>query len=277
MKKTGKRTEKIRFLPTESILPNPLLAGRKMRDPALESLADSIDRYGILQPLLVQRSPWGYRLLCGSRRLRAAKSLGMSHVPCRVLQLSDREAGEITLAENLNRLPLAPFEEAVTADHLLKTYPYRLGELADRVGENPSALSAKLRLLRFSPEERKLLFRYGLSTEYAEPLLHLRETELRLYAIRQIGENRLPLKDTRELCLSLALHPEEFMPPVRPHPQPRPAKVRRFVVKDFGFFTNSLDRAIGSLRQAGFEVETEKIDGGDYLSYSIRIPKFKMG
>ena len=274
MKTIGKRTEKIRFLPVGKILPNPVGCTRKMRDGDLDRLADSIKHYGILQPLLVSRCAFGFQLLCGSRRLQAARLAGLDRVPCREVQFSPKEAGELFLAENLNRRGLTPLEEALSADRLTREFPYRQGELAERVGETPSELSAKLRILRFTSQERQLLIKYGFSLAYAEVFLHVRDPALRLFAIGKAGEEGLSLQEASDYCLSLALHPEEFVPPLHPKPA-QTAKVRRFVVKDVGFFINSVDRAIGSIRQAGFAVEAEKVEGGEYVSYSIRIPKYK--
>lgn len=272
MKWTEKKTEKIRFLPTSKLsLGTPM---RERGDPeSLANLTRSIARYGILHPLAVKRTLRGYELIFGSRRLRAARLLGMERVPCRILQLSPREEGELALAENLVRLPLSPFEEGVAADRLLRTFPYRRGDLADRLGESPSELASKLRLMRFSAEERQLLAKFDISPEYTEVLLRVRDPALRILAIRHVGSTHLSVEEAEELCLSLSLHPEEFIPPLRPKKEREEENLRRFVVKDVGFFINSVDRAIGSIRRAGFDVEAEKIEVDGFISYSIRIPK----
>lgn len=272
MKWTEKKTEKIRFLPTSKLSLGSTVRERGDAD-SLVHLTRSIARYGILHPLAVKRTLSGYELICGSRRLRAARLLGMERVPCRILQLSPREEGEISLAENLQRQPLSPFEEGAAADRLLRAFPYRRGELADRLGESPSELASKLRLLRFSAEERQLLAKFDIPPEYSEVLLRVRDPALRILAIRHVGSTHLSVEETEELCLSLSLHPEEFIPPLRPKREREEENIRRFVIKDVGFFINSVDRAIGSIRQAGFDVEAEKIEVDGFISYSIRIPK----
>ncbi len=271
MKITRLKTEKIRFLPVSEILPSTVLRRRLGDDPELESLARSIERYGILQPLLVQRNHRGYQLLCGRRRLRAARMLGLAQVPCRIMDLDRRDASELVFAENLHRKELTPLEEAVAAQRVQKAFPYRLGELASRIGEEPSRLSAKERLMHFSPEEQSLFAQTGLDPVFAEPLLHLREPDLRLFAIRHIATRGYSVEEANKLCLSLALHPEEFAPPIHPHPVPK-RPVRRFVVKDVRFFVNSVDRAIGSIRSAGIAVEAVKSEEEGCITYSIKIP-----
>ena len=88
MKTTERSGEKIRFLtPGEILVPSPALRD-EAEDQDLDALAESIARYGMLHPILVRQSLRGYELLCGLRRLRAAKRAGMSRVPCRVMELS---------------------------------------------------------------------------------------------------------------------------------------------------------------------------------------------
>lgn len=272
MKKSQYKSEKIRFLPTQSLLPNPALPQRFGVDETADALTRSIARYGILHPILVRETRRGYQVLCGSRRLRSAKALGLDSVPCRVVDFSSREAAELSFAENLHRKDLVAVEEAAVANWLQKEHPYRFGELASRVGVSQSVLTSKLRLMHFSPAERHLFGELKLPPDFAEPLLHLRETELRLFAMRHIAEKGYGLEEASRLCLSLALHPEEFSPPVRGETVARRC-VRRFVVKDVRFFINSVDRAVSSIRGAGFDVECDKVEDETAIEYLIRIPK----
>lgn len=272
MKKSQVKTEKIRFLPTSSLHPNSLLPRRFGVDESAEALTRSIARYGILHPLLVQKASRGYRVLCGHRRLRSALALGLESVPCRVLVLPPREAAELIFAENLYRRELVAVEEASAAQKIQKAYPYRFGELASRIGTSQSLLSSKMRLMHFTAEERHLFGELDLDPDFAESLLHLRESGLRLFAMRHIAEKGYTLEEANRLCLSLALHPEEFSPPVREEPF-RKRCVRRFVVKDVRFFVNSVDRAVSSLRGAGFAVECDKAEDEEAVEYLIRIPK----
>ncbi len=271
MKNGYDKTEKLRFLQISAIEKNSILPHRFSDD--FGPLARSIARYGILQPLLVRKSGRGYELLAGRRRLGAAKLLGLNTVPCRVLHLTPREAAELIFAENLHRVALNPFEEAAAATRLQKTFPYRLGELAERIGESPSLLASKERLMHFSAQERSLLMELGLSPSYGECLLHLRDSALRQLAIRHIAARNLSVAEAGNLCLSLALHPEEFIPSLVPERALKKRPVRRFVVKDVRFFINSVDRTIGSIRQAGIDVEADKTEDEGHITYRIKIPK----
>lgn len=275
MKKTYIPTEKIRFLPPSVLKPGSLLPRRRGGTSDDASLVRSIARYGILHPLLVREEKNGTVLLSGRRRLLAALTLGLDRVPCRTVTLGDREAAELVFAENLHRAPLDLFDEATAARSLQKAFPYRFGELADRIGVPASLLSAKLRLLNLSPAERRVFAESGLSPVYGESILHLRDSPLRLLAIRHISEKALSLEEAEIFCLSLALHPEEFAPPLKVPFTAKRRPVRRFVVKDAGFFVNSVDRVLSSIRNAGISVESVKTEEDGFISYSIRIPKGK--
>lgn len=270
---TGMKAEKIRYLPMKSISYSPLLRRSKTADESLESLARSIARYGILQPLLVRKVRRGYELLSGSRRLRAAGLLGLYYVPCRVMDLPPREAAELALAENLHCVPLDPYDEGLRAERILKRFTYRHGELADRIGETPSALASKLRMRRFSGEERRLMSEFGISPDYSDALLHLRDPSVRLFAIEEIGRNGLSSEQAADLCLSLALTHDEYIPPTKPVAPPPKGYVRRCVVKDVGFFVNSMDRTLDTIRESGIDVESLKQEEGGCITYTIKIPK----
>ena len=272
MKKSPFKSEKIRFLPTKALLPSSTLPRRFGTDETVDALTRSIARYGILHPILVRAADGGFRVLCGSRRLRAAKALGLSHVPCRVVNCSRREGEELILAENFHRRDLLPVEEAEAAFSLQKSHAYRFGELAERVGTSQSALASKLRLMHFSAAERHLFGELRLHPDFAEPILHLRDTELRLFAMRHISTKNYSLEEALRLCMSLSINPEEFSPPLQ-REEGNSRMVRRFVGKDVRFFINSVDRAVSSIRGAGFAVECDKSEGEDAIEYFIRIPK----
>ena len=135
---------------------------------------------------------------------------------------------------------------------------------------NASDLSSRLRLMHFTPEQRQLMWEFSLDPACSEVLLHLRDPRLRSFAIEEIGRNRLSVEDAEALCLSLALYPDEFYPPLR-KTSPKQT-LRRFVVKDVGFFINSVDRAIVTVREAGLDVQAEKSEQDGCICYSIRIP-----
>jgi ParB family chromosome partitioning protein len=274
MPKFRTKKEWVRFLPVEQIYPSPWSARRSFGQEEMESLAKSIAQYGMLTPITVQEKCGEYEILSGERRLRAAKMLEMRRVPCRIVQVTARAGAEFAVLENIQRSAISPFEEAAALDRLLKNFRYTQTELAERLGISQSALNHKLRLLRFSAEERDLIEKNHLSLPKARSLLHLRDPAMRLFAMHYTIEHDLTEKQCEELCQTLEKKPEEFSPALRAERTERESPVRRLVVKDVRVFINSVDRAILSIREAGFTVEAEKADDDAYISYSIRVPKY---
>lgn len=273
MWKRKNKEENIQLLPTDKIFPNPWQARKNFPEEELGRLASSILRYGILQPLTVQEKNGEYELVFGERRLRAAKMLEMKTVPCRLVELGPRSAAEMVLVENLIRQDLDFFEEAAALERLLQHFSYTQAQLAGRLGMSQSALANKLRLLKYTPEERILICEGNLSQRHARTLLQITEPSLRRFALGYVAEKGYTVRQTEEFVSHLMSHPEEFVlssPKTRVKPHP----VRRLVVKDVRLFINSVDKAIYSIREAGFSVEAEKEEEDAFIRYSIRVPKY---
>ena len=145
---------------------------RKDFDPeALAELAESIARYGLIQPLLVRPMGDGYQLVAGERRWRASKMCGMVEVPVIIKELSDAETAEIALVENLQREDLNPIEEAMGYRSLMDDYGLTQDEVSERVGRSRSAVANSVRLLGL-PEEITLMVRTGkISAGHGRALL----------------------------------------------------------------------------------------------------------
>ena len=273
MWKRKKKTEHLLLLPTERIFPNPWQARKNFGGEALTRLAQSIARYGMLEPLTVRRRGDDWELLIGERRLRAAKLLGMEQVPCRVTETNPRTGAELALIENLIREDLDFFEEAEAIDRLLKNFHYTQSELAGRIGQSQSAVANKLRLLRLSAEERILICENELSERHARALIRIPDPVLRLFALKQLIEKGYNVRQSEVFVESL-LQEHEGERGMAALARVRPKPVRRLVVKDVRLFCNSVDRAIVGIREAGFALEAEKEEDAGWIRYSIRIPKY---
>lgn len=137
-------------LPLASIRPNPRQPRKRFAEESLKELADSIREKGLLQPLLVRPQGDGYELVAGERRYRAALMAGLQEVPAVVKDLTDREALELALVENLQREDLSPVEEARGYQALLEM-GLTQEEVARRVGKARSTVANALRLLQLPP------------------------------------------------------------------------------------------------------------------------------
>ncbi len=266
--------EKLRFLPVDKIFPNPWQPRRSFDPKAMGRLAESIHRYGVLEPLVVQEKNGEYELVLGERRYRAAKLLDMKTIPCRIVKLSLRGGAELPIAENSLGERVDIFEEAEALERLLHHWRDNPADLATRLGMSQSRLLSKIRLLRFSVEERNLMQEGGLCEGYAASLLRLDDPAMRLFALHYILDNRLSQKGADELCETLNNNPDGFIASLQHKEKRRLKPVRRLVVKDVRLFINSVDRAIFAIREAGVDLKAEKLDEEGFVSYSIRVPKY---
>ena len=250
-------------LPPEDIRPNPHQPRRTFDPAELEALAESVRRHGILQPLTVRRRDGGWELVAGERRLRAAQLAGLSTVPCVEREADDADSALLALVENLQRQDLPYLEEAEAIAAYLARTGVTQEEAAARLGRSPSALANKLRLLRLSPECRRLLAEAGLSERHARCLLRLEDEAERLAALRRIIEKHWTVAQA-EQYVERRLQRLQATPPRRR---------KTFILKDVRLFLNSLDRGLRLVRQAGVDARTERRDTEDAILLTIRIPR----
>ena len=250
-------------LPVEAITPNPYQPRTDFAQEPLAELADSIRRHGILQPLTVRRTKTGWELVAGERRLRAAKLAGLDTVPCLQIRAEDQESALLALIENIQRKDLHYFEEAAAIAAYLRQSGVTQEEAAALLGRSPSALANKLRLLRLSPDCRKLLVENGLSERHARALLRLDDPEERLSALRHIIRAGLNVAQT-EQYVGRRLEALQATPP---------AGRRTFILTAVRLFLNSLDRGLRLVREAGIGAESRREDTEDAILLTIRIPK----
>ncbi len=187
---------------------------RKIFDPeALSTLADSISRHGILQPIVV-RKPEGddgeenavskilkgkYKIVAGERRWRAAKMAGLTEVPVIVKSFSEKEAAAIMLVENLQREDLNPVEQAVGLSRLMKEFELTQEEAAQLVGISRPALTNAVRLLSLPKKTLSLLEDGSITPGHARALLGLGKSELIDKCAQTVSEKDLSVRETERL------------------------------------------------------------------------------
>lgn len=153
------------------IEPNRSQPRKNFDDETISALADSIKQHGILQPLLVRPYGNGYQIVAGERRWRAARMLGMSEVPVQIKDLTDSEAMQLALIENLQRENLNPIEEAQGYYELTENFGMTQEEISKTVGRSRSAVANAMRLLSLPEEVRTMLEDGELSVGHAKALL----------------------------------------------------------------------------------------------------------
>jgi ParB family chromosome partitioning protein len=174
----------------EEIRPNRAQPRRHFDDAHIEELAESIRSKGVLLPLIVRRVSEGYVLVAGERRWRAAQKAGLRELPVMVREVTEKEAFEIALIENIQREDLNPIEEAEAYKRLIEEHGLTQEELAARVGKDRSTVANALRLLRLPDPIKQAIVAGQLSMGHARALLAIAdEGDLRKAAARVIAEN----------------------------------------------------------------------------------------
>ena len=160
----------------DDIRPNPNQPRKHFDEDALNELADSIKKHGLIMPIVVNQPEHGkYMIIAGERRYRAAKIAGKRQIPVVVRSYTDREIKEISLIENLQREDLNPIEAANAMKQLMDEYHLTQEELAERIGKSRPAVTNTLRLLSLSPEVIDLVSAGKLSAGHARALITLPE------------------------------------------------------------------------------------------------------
>jgi ParB family chromosome partitioning protein len=174
----------------EEIQPHKGQPRRHFDDVHIEELAESIRSKGVLLPLIVRRSSEGYVLVAGERRWRAAQKAGLRELPVMVREVSEKEAFELALIENIQREDLNPIEEAEAFKRLIEEHGLTQEELATRVGKDRSTVANALRLLRLPDGIKQAIVAGQLSMGHARALLAIAdEGDLRKAAEKVMTEN----------------------------------------------------------------------------------------
>ena len=182
--------EKVVSLRLTEIVPNREQPRKQFDEEGISELAASITQHGLLQPLTVRPLADGtYQLVAGERRWRASRLAGLDEVPVIVREMSDREAAEIALIENLQREDLNPMEEAVGLSTLMETYGLTQEETAKAVSKSRPAVTNALRLLHLPGAVRDLVGSGQLSAGHARAILSVADEDQQVAAAKAAVEN----------------------------------------------------------------------------------------
>jgi ParB family chromosome partitioning protein len=191
-------------LPIAKVEPREAQPRKTFEEEALQTLADSIARYGLIQPIVARRLDSGYyQIIAGERRWRACRMAGLTEVPVRVITADDRRTAELALVENLQREDLNPIEEAKGYKTLMEDYGLTQEETAKSVGRSRPAVANSLRLLSLSPSVMALVEKKELSAGHARALLPLSSEKLQWDAAQTVLKRSLSVRRTEQLAARL--------------------------------------------------------------------------
>jgi len=204
--------EAVFLIEVEKIKPNPYQPRKAIHDDSLFELAQSIRKFGILQPLVVQKREnvkengveVYYELIAGHRRLEAAKMIGLERVPVIIREVDQKkEQLEIAVIENLQRENLSPIEVARAFARLIDEFGMTQREIALRVGKSRQAIANILRLLQLSEAVQNALEEKRVSETHARILLSLENEEDQKFLLEKIIKGNLTTRQTQLLAQKL--------------------------------------------------------------------------
>lgn len=195
--------ERIFELEIELLQANPLQPRGLITPESLAELAESVRSHGILEPLVVAKTPAGYQIIAGERRWRAAKLIGLSKVPVIIRETSPQGMLEMAIVENVQRIDLNPLERAQAYQRLMDEFDLTNSEIAARVGKSPSYISNTIRLLTL-PDALKDALMSGQTTEgHSRSLSSLEDPHLIIEAYKEVLKRNLSVRGTEELVRRL--------------------------------------------------------------------------
>ena len=198
-----------RTLRTSEIEPNRLQPRKSFDDDAIASLADSIKTHGMIQPLVVRPYMGTYQIVAGERRWRAAREASVEEVPVIIKDLTDSEAMQIALVENLQRENLNPVEEAAGLKELADKYNMTQESIAHITGRSRSAVSNSIRLLGLPDEVLELIKEGLVSVGHAKVLLSVEDENLVINLASRVAEGTLTVRALESIAASLKKEKKE--------------------------------------------------------------------
>lgn len=275
---------KVKMIDTFNIVPNCNRVRVDNNNLTLDSMVESIRRFGIIQPLIVKKrlnsksilvngeyitSP-SYELICGELRWRSARILNLKRIPCIVLKNDNAGNDIISLIENLQRKDYSILEQATIYDCLLKKYCVGIDDLSDMIGVPKGSIMSKLNILKLSKEEQTIVINYNLSEDHIREIIRIDDNIVRKRILMEIIVSGLNIFETEDLI-------DEYFESLSPQNDSTVIENNKKIYKinDIRFFYNSLEKCLSILKQTGITFDENKIEEDDYIDIHIRINKHK--
>lgn len=223
-------------VPVASVVVSPFQPRKSIDSAALQRLADSIKHSGVMQPIIVRPATGGtYELVAGERRWRAAQTAGLKNVPALIRKLSDEEAAEWALVENVQREDLNPIERGMALKILCQKFNLTHTQLAERIGLERPTIANLIRLTELEPEIAQMIARGDLTGGHGRALLSIPSGEARLSLAREAAVGGWNVRKVEMLAQAHAIEPEKIGTKA---PKQAEVEARQAVLRD-------LERQIG--------------------------------
>ncbi|NBC25391.1 MAG: ParB/RepB/Spo0J family partition protein [Bacteroidetes bacterium] len=200
-------------IPVDHIRANPHQPRKEFKEDALEELADSIKKHGLIQPITVRYlGEKRFELISGERRLRASKLADLDEIPSYIREVDDEQMIAFALIENIQREELNPLEVAMGYMRLMEECSYTQGEVAERVGKNRSTVTNMIRLLQLPDFLQAALRDEKISAGHARSLINVEKESDQKSLLKKIIDKSLSVRQTEDLVRSLDKKKEQKKP-----------------------------------------------------------------
>ncbi len=183
----------------DALQPNPLQPRGQILPDSLVELAESIREHGILEPLIVAKTPAGFQIIAGERRWRASKLAGLTRLPVVVRETSPQGMLEMAIVENVQRVDLNALERSQAYKRLIDEFGLTATEVGQRVGKSGPYVSNTLRLLELPDALKDGLLSNAITEGHAKALLGIEDISMMLSAYKQVLADNLGVRSTEEL------------------------------------------------------------------------------
>ena len=254
------KNKQIQDIELSKIKPNQFQPRRQFSENSIKELAQTLDKEGLLQPIVIREDGEEYEIIAGERRFRAAQLLGWEKIPAIVNNMDDDQAAFLALIENLQRENLNPIDEAKAYTNLMKLNNLTQAELAKDMGKSQSYVANKLRLLKLTPKVQSYLASGEISARHGRALVGLSERD-QSRVVDEILANNLNVKETEEIIKDL----DEYFAKKNEDKTEKKKRFAKRMPKDLKVQINTIKQAIKWAKDSGIKVKVkENKDPDDY-------------
>lgn len=263
------KNKQIQDIELDKIVPNRYQPRREFSDDSIKELAETLDKDGLLQPIVVREDGEDqYEIIAGERRYRAAKSLNWETIPAIVNNMNDDQAASLALIENLQREDLNPIDEAKAYTNLMKLNDLTQTALAKDMGKSQSYVANKLRLLKLDDDVQKALVEGKITARHGRALLNLSDDDQER-VLKEIEEKGLNVKQTEEIAKDVDAY---FNPKPKEKETKRERVVKR-IPKDLKVQINTIKKAVKLAKDSGIKVKVKENNDPDDYKITIELKR----
>ena len=267
------KNKQIQDIELDKIVPNRYQPRREFSDDSIKELAETLDKDGLLQPIVVREDGKDhYEIIAGERRYRAAKSLNWETIPAIVNNMNDDQAASLALIENLQREDLNPIDEAKAYTNLMKLNDLTQTALAKDMGKSQSYVANKLRLLKLDDDVQKALIEGKITARHGRALLNLSDDDQER-VLKEIEGKGLNVKHAEEIAKDVDAY-------FNPKPEEKETKRKRVVKripKDLKVQINTIKKAVKLAKDSGIKVKVKENNDPDDYKIIIELKRKQEG